>query len=212
MSFKGFSDQMRRVLAWGEHAPIEEMEAAEVTAGMNFPLPELVRGVSEPSFEAMRETVNAAAEWFDAADQDAVEAISGAIGEPAPRDALNEATILLRITSARYIDHGDGSVSAIPHDAPDTGSEAFWSLGEAAIHGGARISVLDRPVRAEPVYDGADALAAGPAGLSALDPVGFRSVYRVAVLDGAILQPPAWPSDLARATYCPPETDESPEP
>lgn len=168
----------------------------------------LERGVREPSFEAMRASAEAARGFFEPADAETPARASGEVAKPFPAGEITECEELLTFTIPKYLDNGDGSVKAVPHDAP-TDSECFGSLGQAAVHGGVCVSVFDRPVKAEPLYDGAEALRAGS--VKDLDPVGVRAEYRVAVLDGQVLQPPAHPEDLPPAS-CENETTDTPEP
>lgn len=95
-------------------------------------------------------------------------------------------------------DSGDGAVKSIPMDAAATGRRRFHSLGDAAMNGGVAISVFDKPIKAIDVYNGTDALRVGASGLKNLIPVGKVSQYKVAILDGKIVHPPAWPSELLR--------------
>lgn len=78
-----------------------------------------------------------------------------------------------------------------------TGAPWFPTLAGAVIHGGVTAAAFDRAVRAEPLYDGTEALAQGS--VCGLTPIGVAATYRVVALDGALLHPPRAPADLPRA-------------
>lgn len=69
----------------------------------------------------------------------------------------------------------------------------FGSLAGAVLHGGVQATAFDKALRAEPVYDGVKALAAGLGALP--EPIGVVSDYRVVVLDGELQHPPLHPSE-----------------
>lgn len=77
------------------------------------------------------------------------------------------------------------------------GARWFGTLAGAVIHGGVAATAFDKPVRVEPLYDGAEALAQGS--VAGLTPVGLAAHYRVVAMEGALLHPPRTPSDLPGA-------------
>ena len=89
-----------------------------------------------------------------------------------------------------------GGLVRMPDEAPKTGAPRYHSLGNAALHHGFEVSVFRHRLRSVPVYEAKAALAAGFNGGRLPEQVGTRAEYRVAILDGEILNPPAWPADL----------------
>lgn len=70
------------------------------------------------------------------------------------------------------------------------------TLAGAVLYGGVSATAFDRELRAEPVYDGAQALEAGLRSLP--EPIGVVSDYRVVVFDGELRHPPLHPSECHR--------------
>lgn len=78
-------------------------------------------------------------------------------------------------------------------DRIEKGDRYFGTLGGAILHGGVEATSFDQPIKAEPVYDTAAALAR-PAGAPLGKPVGTRAHYRIDVHQGRLHHPPLWPS------------------
>lgn len=78
------------------------------------------------------------------------------------------------------------------------GGQVYATLGGAVLYSNVKASAFDHPMRAEPVYDGASALAALEKAQTLPKPVGLIASYRVSVYEGAHLCPARHPHDLPR--------------
>ncbi|MFX4299991.1 hypothetical protein [Pseudosulfitobacter pseudonitzschiae] len=105
-----------------------------------------------------------------------------------------------------YAVDAHGGAMAIPHmmKCPE-GMVLCPGLGNAVLYNGVEASVFARPILAEPVYDGAKALAAGT--VAGLPPVGVVATYKITVLDGELHHPPLWPSEALRRAEAKCEND-----
>ena len=94
----------------------------------------------------------------------------------------------------------DGMAEAIPGygDAASSlkaaGETVFPTLAGAILYGGVQASAFRHPIKAEPVYNGMEALNAGT--VKGLTPVGVQASYKVEAIPGQLLHPPRWPGDL----------------
>lgn len=110
-----------------------------------------------------------------------------------------------------YAVDAHGGAMAVPHmmKCPE-GMFLCAGLGNAVLYKGVEASVFDRPLCAEPVYDGAEALAAGTT--RGLTSVGVVATYRITVLDGELHHPPLWPSEALDRSMARPRKDTTMEP
>lgn len=155
---------------------------ADSTSTPDFPRQALDRAMAEDSFEALHAGCAAIAAWLVATPRSGFPVI-----------AFRDAHAMLSVALPEYEDMGDGTVMAVPMGAARTARPRYHSLGNAALYHGIQISVFDRPLVAEPLFDAAQALYAGR-----MIPTGFCASYRVAILDGALQYPPLHPSQITR--------------
>ena len=171
MSLRYIRNRLATVAKWVDSA-----------AAPDFPRQALDRALAEDSFEALDAGCAAIAAWLVAAPRNGF-----------PVVAFRDAHAMLSVALPEYEDMGDGTVMAVPMGAARTDRPRYHSLGNAALYHGFQISVFDRPLVAEPLFDAAQALYAGRK-----IPVGFCASYRVAILDGALQHPPLHPSQITR--------------
>lgn len=157
-----------------------------------FPHAVLRHAHEETTFEASRAAFDCVSEWASFRREEYPEAnwdyLSGII---------EDARIELEITLDCYEASETGGLVRLPDEAPPTERIRYHSLGNAAVQGGFKVSVFAHRLRAVPVYDGAEALDAQFKKRPYPDPIGRKSEYRVAILDGEIQHPPLWPSSIA---------------
>lgn len=94
--------------------------------------------------------------------------------------------------TATHVGYRDGGI-ALDLKPGDEHKPWFGTLAGAVLHGGVTATAFDRELRAEPVYDGVQALEAGLRKLP--EPIGVVSDYRVVVFDGELRHPPLHPSE-----------------
>lgn len=194
MSLKLVVHHLEKVSQWAETIPADVMAELEDRIGIAFPedsFCDLIDGGFERAFNCG----NSLRKWFARIPEEDFIDITGS---PPPIEAAKEALLTLKATLPFYEENETGGLFAIPHDAPDRGKIRYHSLGDAVFSGGHKITVFDRPLVAEPVYNTVEALKVGSARLHELEPVGVVSQYRIAILDGKIHHPPLWPSEAAR--------------
>lgn len=104
-----------------------------------------------------------------------------------------------------FILQDDGTAKDISWDEVDDlkpGVDYYGSLVKLALQHGVQVTAFERELRAEKVYDGKKALDMFP---KLPDPVGVRSHYKVAVLDGIYHHPALWPDDAKGRSSVQPE-------
>lgn len=173
---------------WFFTVPATVLEGAIQSAGS---VPEIVQHDAKSwpeTFEGVEILARKTLDWFNDAGPIICLEMSRAAG-PTPTPGL-EACLDIRGTCLPFYIQEYGMVTAVPHDAPGA-ENGFHSLGNAAICGIA-VSAFDRPISVEMLYDSADDWR------SLGEPVGRMASYRVCVLDGNIIHPPAWPSTLLK--------------
>lgn len=102
-----------------------------------------------------------------------------------------------KVIMPEYVVDDHGGLTAIPHFAPQDGRVRYGSLGMAVCAGAVEATVFTKAIEAEALYDSMEALNALGDGKELPDRVGYRSDYRIAILDGEVLSPPRWPSDIS---------------
>lgn len=162
-----------------------------------FPSLKLMDGVFKDDHWVIDAAFGALEDWLSRNGGLAAE-ISRQTGHVLQPGAIAQARERFSAIFLAWEDNEDGSVTAVPMDAAPAARRRYHSLGDAAMNGGVAVSVFDHPIKAVDVYDGVEALDAGLSGLKDLTPIGKRAEYRVAILDGRIVHPPAWPADLLR--------------
>lgn len=83
----------------------------------------------------------------------------------------------------------------------------YATLVRLATHHGVQVTAFEKPMTAEPVYDGAAALAMHP---RLPEPIGTRASYKVAVLDGVYHPRGLHPDDARRLSSLQREQDTDP--
>lgn len=95
----------------------------------------------------------------------------------------------------------DGAAVWIEWDSPEhkervkLGMKYFSTLGGCALHGGVEVTVFDKPIKAEPVYNGFEAMAMYP---NLPEPTGVEAQYKIVVFDGEFFHPPVHFNDLPK--------------
>ena len=178
-----------------------------------FPSLQIMDAVFKDDHWAIKGAFDALDGWL-ARNQALTAEISRQTGKALLPKTVTEAKARFSGLFLAWEERDDGMVTSLPLDAAPTSHRRFHSLGDAAMNGGIAVSVFDHPLKAVDVYNGTEALAAGPSGLKDLKPVGRIAEYRIAIMDGRIVHPPAWPaqllSEMAERT-AKPDTDD-PEP
>jgi len=75
------------------------------------------------------------------------------------------------------------------------GQSYYGTLAGCALYEGVEVTAFDKAVKAEPVYNGFEALATYP---KLPDPVGVEASYRVVVMNGKHFHPPLHPADAKK--------------
>lgn len=189
-SLRDFHVKVRAILSWSEKAPAAQLNAAAKAAGYPFPSHLMEAALLDATYETAEAAGHGYLDWLQAGVLCNPKLIAEAIHLNAP-DLSREAVDALRTTiMPMWRENGDGTLMTVPFDAPGP----LVSLGQAALYRGCQVSVFDRAIQADLLYDGADALASFPGPLP--DPVGVASSYKIAIKDGELHHPPLWPSDL----------------
>lgn len=198
-SLSSFREILQAAHDWSQESPIDELERAEDGARANFPITEIERGLTEPTYEAAEAAGFALCDWIRdvrQSDPEALYSIESAIGKACPAPDRKAVQSLRRTIMPGYLfDPETNLATAHPHDVlswssvPEGGAA---TLGHLALCHGLQASVFNRPVGSDLVYDGHEALSRLP-GDPLPKPVGCRPAYKITVLDGELKLPPAWP-------------------
>lgn len=184
---------------------------AESVAGRNFPHEQVARLHDDPSFENL-EVAHAAVTGFADHCGHSMRLIGAEMHTDLEDllDKVNQWVPFRAKLMTEYQRDDAGNTKAIPHFYPKGQGERFHSLGNAAIVGGIDVSVFDKPLRAEAVYPGKEALEAYENKTAMPAPSGTVASYKIAILDGEIRTPALWPLDLLRAQQVDDEMDMTP--
>lgn len=209
------SSPLHASLAKIRDAVLFSIEAARAHAAgaVSLPVLETVRQVEQRgSYEDLGAAMSAARDWCKAIGEDRMDRITSATGIDlrAQLEIIDQHDPVWSAIMPNYAVHDDGSATAIPHmmSCP-VGSTKCHGLGNAVLYHGVQASVFSRPLKAEPLYDGTEALAAGS--VSGLTPLGMAAEYSVCILDGELHHPPLWPSEALKRSQSDPDRETQPE-
>lgn len=177
-----------------------------------FPSEKIERALQEGTYENLQSAIDNIFAWGDEITDEMINAHFSHVHHDLLEafDVIQIHSNVLTTIMPEYLLEEGGLMRPIPHTMPTPeGAVRLHSAGNAVLYHGVQASVFARPLQSLDVYDGTEALNAGS--VKDLEPVGKRSDYRIAIMDGEVQIPPIWPQDAMRKQSAQCENDLEPE-